>query len=139
MKPEQLAMGFTKTAQELARNKDLIQSVVLVAERYSKQEAPVKRGTLRRSIVSRVDTATKGRVGTNLSYAPAVHNGSGPHVIRAKSKKALYWKGAAHPVRSVRHPGTKANPFFERGIERGMPDIEQALSAYGLKLLSKVG
>lgn len=29
-----------------------------------------------------------------------------PHIIRARVKKALFWEGAAHPVRGVQHPGT---------------------------------
>lgn len=31
---------------------------------------------------------------------------SSPHRIVPKTKKALYWKGAKHPVRSVNHPGS---------------------------------
>ena len=31
-----------------------------------------------------------------------------------KDKKALYWPGAAHPVRKVNHPGSKANDFMGR-------------------------
>src|SRR5712691_11145250 len=33
------------------------------------------------------------------SYAPFVEFGTKPHVIEARNKKALYWNGAAHPVR----------------------------------------
>lgn len=40
--------------------------------------------------------------------------GTKAHTIRARHKKALYWKGAAHPVRSVRHPGTKAQYLTKR-------------------------
>lgn len=58
----------------------------------------------------------RGVVGTNLKYAKAVHDGSPPHVIRAKNKKALFWPGAAHPVRAVRHPGNKANPYLANAL-----------------------
>jgi phage virion morphogenesis protein len=55
-------------------------------------------------------------VGSNKSYA-AIHQLGGQtkaHVIRPKNKKALFWAGAAHPVKSVRHPGSKipARPFL---------------------------
>jgi len=43
-----------------------------------------------------------------------VHEGTKPHEIRPTTKKALYWKGALHPVKVVRHPGTKANKFVDR-------------------------
>ena len=55
-------------------------------------------------------------VGTNLVYG-AIHQLGGrtpPRTIRPKRKRALYWPGAAHPVRSVNHPGSDipARPFL---------------------------
>ena len=47
-------------------------------------------------------------VGTNVQYA-AIHQlggETGPRVIRPKRKKALFWPGAQHPVKEVRHPGS---------------------------------
>ena len=36
------------------------------------------------------------------------------HVIRPKVKRALFWPGAAHPVKKVNHPGSNipARPFL---------------------------
>lgn len=34
--------------------------------------------------------------------------GTKAHAIIARRKRALFWPGASHPVRSVRHPGIKA-------------------------------
>jgi len=61
--------------------------------------------------------ATFARVGTNVEYA-AVHQfggETGPFVIRPRNKKALFWPGAEHPVKSVTHPGFKipARPFLQ--------------------------
>ena len=55
-------------------------------------------------------------IGSNRVYA-AIHQFGGQtkaHTIRPKNKKALAWPGAAHPVKSVRHPGSKipARPFL---------------------------
>lgn len=58
------------------------------------------------------------------SYAPYVEFGTKPHVIVPREKKALYWPGAAHPVRKVNHPGTKPNPFMERIIAAAQPEID---------------
>ena len=58
------------------------------------------------------------------SYAPFVEFGTRPHVILPKEKQALFWPGAAHPVRSVNHPGTRANPFMERIISYSQAEIE---------------
>jgi hypothetical protein len=40
----------------------------------------------------------------------------------------LFWKGAAHPVRVVRHPGTKAARFVEHTRDRLRPIAERELS-----------
>jgi hypothetical protein len=55
-------------------------------------------------------------VGTDLSYARYVHDGTAPHVITARNAKALYWTGAKHPVQSVNHPGYKGNPFLTSAL-----------------------
>lgn len=62
------------------------------------------------------------------AYAPFVEFGTRPHVITAKSKRALFWLGASHPVRSVKHPGSKANPFMEAIVEKSTQD---ALKLFG--------
>lgn len=41
----------------------------------------------------------------------------GPYPITPRRKRALYWKGAAHPVRRVMHPGLKAQHFSEKIAE----------------------
>lgn len=43
--------------------------------------------------------------------------GTKPHPIVARRKRALYWSGAAHPVRRVNHPGTKAQNLSDKIAE----------------------
>ena len=38
----------------------------------------------------------------------------GPYAITPRRKRALYWKGAAYPVKRVTHPGLKAQHFTEK-------------------------
>lgn len=40
--------------------------------------------------------------------------GKGKYEIRPKRKRALFWQGARHPVKRVRHPGVKAQHFTEK-------------------------
>ena len=72
----------------------------------------VATGHLRRGI----STDIKGLGATihtsNIKYARGVEEGTKSHIIRPKNKKALYWKGAKHPVKKVNHPGSKAKPFL---------------------------
>lgn len=86
----------------------------------ARRRARVDTGRLRSSIVSRAETSGRAVgyvVGTNVKYAADVENGTDPHVIVPKDKKALYWPGARHPVGKVNHPGTKAYPFMRPAIE----------------------
>src|SRR5829696_4222414 len=54
-----------------------------------------------------------------------LEEGTPPHIIRPKSKKALYWDGLAHPVAFVKHPGTPAYHWLEDGITRSVPLFER--------------
>lgn len=51
-------------------------------------------------------------VGTNVTYAAFHQFGTRPYVIVPKGKKALFWKGAKHPVKKVNHPGLPPRPFL---------------------------
>lgn len=88
-------------------------------ENRAKELAPVDTGRLRASINH---TVSGGRVrfsvqiGTNVDYAADVEYGTAPHIIRPKTKRALYWPGAAHPVARVNHPGTSPRPFMRPAI-----------------------
>ena len=68
---------------------------------------------------------------SNIKYAPMVEYGTKAHVIKAKNKKALYWKGASHPVKSVRHPGSKAKPYlmpaFEKEKDTFVKNLEEVI------------
>lgn len=56
-------------------------------------------------------------VGPNVPYAIYIEMGTKPHIITPRTKKALYWKGAEHPVKKVHHPGTDAKPFVQPSFE----------------------
>lgn len=98
-----------------------------------RRQAPRQSGNLQRSIKGSVSKLT-GRVGPDLGtapYAKYVHGGTGIYGqggkrIRPRTKQALFWKGALHPVKSVR--GQRANPFVDRtanAAQRFVPDVFQ--------------
>ncbi len=79
--------------------------------------APIKEGTLRgshrienRGWLERVIFPDTGVA----PHALFVIRGTKPHDINGN--KYLYWKGAKHPVRKVRHPGTKPNDYIKKSI-----------------------
>ena len=99
------------------------------AKRNITNNGSVKTGHLRRGITTDVGNMEVTVHTSNIKYARGVEEGTRPHTIRAKNKKALYWKDAKHPVKSVRHPGSRAKPFlipaFEKEKEVIMKDLEK--------------
>ena len=139
------ADDFARVAADLNRLiprtlPDAMQRVVLQGVAIMKRQAPRKTGRLSRSVAGRVEQGGKrGVIDTNVAYARYVEEGTRAHEIRARNARALYWKGAAHPVRVVRHPGTKANAFIARTREQLRPVAEQELSRVFGDALGRVG
>lgn len=84
----------------------------------AKSQAGFKTGRLKNSIKMQHTRDTKGqqlRIGSNLPYALAHHEGTKPHLIipKAPNKVLTFRKGAAI-IRTdlVRHPGTRANHYL---------------------------
>lgn len=101
----------------------------------ARELCPVKDGGLRGSIARQIRLLNGepiALVGSNKEYAAAVHNGSRPHVIRAKKGKALSFAWASAPsglkagrngkyaFKFVNHPGTTANPFLQKALDEVM-------------------
>ena len=137
----QMKKAFRK-APELARRQYLL-ALKLSADsikRTMQKEVPAKTRNLRRSIQS-VVSGTKATIGPNLSDAPYaifVHEGTRAHDIRPRTKKALFWTGARHPVKRVRHPGTKANKFVDRTADKGEKDVNKIFLLSTRKLLNDI-
>lgn len=80
-------------------------------------------GTLRDSIVVRVADRGAGLpavlVGSDDPIAFIHHEGTAPHVIRARRKPFLvfYHRGSVRRVKSVRHPGTHANRYLTDSLK----------------------
>jgi hypothetical protein len=80
----------------------------------------VDTGRLRSSISHELVQGPEGlvaRIGSTVEYARFVEEGTGPHEIRPRTKQALFWPGAAHPVRVVHHPGSKAFPYLSTALQ----------------------
>lgn len=88
-----------------------------------RQRAPHRTGTLQRSILVQIKFP-KAEITAQEKYAVIIEEGTGPFTIKPKTKKALFWPGAKHPVKMVRHPGIKAKPFFKPGYEAALPYVE---------------
>lgn len=99
------------------------------------RETPTDTWVLKNSWRVRFDNLSGQLVNTS-KYAPFVHFGTKPHIIRIKNKKALSnWKTLFGKV--VNHPWTKANPFLKRALDQEKWKIPQIISHEMYMLLNK--
>ena len=111
-------------------------------EARAKKEAPVRTSNLINSITSSVSSdGLKGEVRSRAfskegkEYSEFVHRGTGlfgpfKQKIFPKTKKALFWPGAAHPVKWIK--GMRPNPFFDRALKQIKPQrvFEDGVEGY---------
>ena len=69
-------------------------------------------------------------LGHGVLYGKFLEEGTAPHIIRPKNKKALYWSGAAHPVKMVNHPGTKPRPLLEDTLRKNKDKLIRAIGRH---------
>lgn len=64
-------------------------------------------------------------------YAPFVHWGSRPHIIRPKSKKVLRWAGPHGDIfaRFVRHPGYDGDPWLIKAAHEAVAQFDSIVSS----------
>lgn len=91
---------------------------IVEAETICIKEAPIKTGTLRRSIGTSHPNMGTVCLTCGVKYWYFNQYGTSPHVITPRSSKGLLvWKGKdgeKHFAKKVNHPGNKANPFVTR-------------------------
>lgn len=76
--------------------------------------APKRTGAYAQTISTRTNVSVNAAFIRGEGAAPLTNwliGGTRAHDIVPKSKKALFWPGALHPVKRVYHPGTKPNPW----------------------------
>ena len=106
----------------MSQDIDVNKLVMLLAERLRERASiqgrvPFKTGMLRKSIYAQLIGRGRAAVGSNLPYARAVHDGRKALTIRPRTKKALFWPGAKHPVKAVRQKARKGKPFLREAAQ----------------------
>jgi len=103
--------------------KELMRKIGFLLAQKLEERAPFKTGFLSRSFYNTLSTDNDSIRFTLPEYAKYIEFGTKSHIIKPKNKKALFWKGAAYPVKQVNHPGTKPNPFIRTTLHQDMDDI----------------
>lgn len=99
--------------------------------------APVDTGFLRDHIQV-IKAPGKVRVGpVGVDYDEAVEYGTRPHTIRAKPGKTLAFQmnGRTIFVKSVKHPGTKAQPYIRPAREWAERELPKKIALTGASFL----
>lgn len=105
--------------------------IVDVLQLWITNEAPRKTGKLKAAVKGQ-KFGSRGLVFVSKAIAPHaffVLEGTRPHKIVAKHKGALRVPGWG-VFKSVNHPGTKANPFVDKGAAKAQGEIQQKINAF---------
>lgn len=108
-----------------------VRKITLLIEAQAARNAPERTSNLVNSITSFVDGAGFEAVGTVrvlAFYGLYVHQGTGIYgpvgkPILPRNKKALFWEGLGHPVKSVK--GQKPNPFLKKAFDSEGPKLRK--------------
>jgi hypothetical protein len=88
-------------------------------------------GRLARSVNTRFSASAdvfSSKTGSNLGYGRIWElTGIAPHDVVPVGAKALYWKGAAHPVKIVHIPGQPPRPWLRPALDQMRPTVQRTL------------
>lgn len=122
-------------------NAKLLRTIALSAVREQKLLVSKKTGNLARTIHLGAVTPTRAETIASADYAAYVEQGTKPHEIRPRNRKALRFPadggsarlsgsprtgGRVRFAKRVQHPGTRAQPFM-------LPGAKKAIQGAGLK------
>lgn len=121
-------------AEAMGALRDAVPKMALDLVAKAQVGAPVDTGALRNSIhlqgIQDDGMSVIATVSTGVEYAIPVHEGSAPHIIVPRTKKALSFGGIV--VKSVHHPGAPPNKYLERPLLENRPAyvavLEQAVA-----------
>lgn len=113
-----------------------LEAVGQLVENTAKGNVPVDDGQLKASITHQVaDDGSKVEIGTNVEYAPYVHQGTGLYAKDGDGRKEVPWhyedaKGEWHST-----SGQKPNPFLQKAVDDNMDKLVKPF----LNLLDRQG
>ncbi len=124
-----LSQGMKEVARETARALMLRAEYLAKARVRSTTRKPnMGRGNYFRSIKSVFldgSGSFTSKLESNSPVAGIIEFGSRPHIIRSRKNKLLFWPGAKHPVKEIRHPGTPTFRVLGKATEEAAEDIEK--------------
>lgn len=132
---------YPKISEPIFQKAIVATQFLLTKHNLANDPTPYRTGNLLQTFRYKIGRL-EGAYVPSARYAIFVHEGTRPHMILPTNRRALYWPGAQHPVRSVRHPGTKANRFMDAIKDKATADIQklftQALDMINVEIAKEV-
>lgn len=119
-------------AQMIQDMREKMDQACLVVEGEARKNCPVDQGELRTSITSETEVTEEdviGRAGSNLEYAPYVHNGTGIYAKDGNGRKTPW----GYEVKTGKYKGfhwthgQKPQPFLENAKLTKKNEVEKIL------------
>lgn len=101
----------------------------IICETEAKRNCPKDDGTLRASIthdVEELGTGVVGYIGTNVEYAPYVHQGTGIYAVNGDGRKEVPWRYQTSDGQWHTTSGQRPNPFLQDAIDAKQGEILEA-------------
>jgi hypothetical protein len=124
--------GLAAVQKKLPDNiKQAVELACLKVEADAKKNCPVgtiDAGQLRASLTHEVksdDKGASGSVGSNLFYAPFIHQGTGLYAIEGHGRKEVPWTYQTADGEFHSTEGTQPTPFLQDAIEANRDAILQ--------------
>lgn len=122
---------FSRITEQISKgSREGMENACLIVEHDAKEDCPVNDGILRQSITHSVELEGNnfvGYIGTNIEYAPYVHQGTGIYAAEGNGRKEVPWhykdrQGNWHSTK-----GIKPTPFIYNSIEKNKERIANAI------------
>lgn len=146
-------MGEDKVVNALMERRETIidRHIGLIALDILRQAKAIlswhkRTGALERGLRRRRRASLVWELVQSAAHDVFFREGTKPHPIYPRVKKALWWPGLDHPIAKVEnppHPGTKPVPYNEFAVDRAKTFIDSRLvnlaSVLGAEIVRKVG
>ena len=131
---EEVLNAITKKIRDGLRH-GMVEACLMVEGDAKKLSEPIDDGVLRASITHSVEEEADGfvgYVGTNVEYAPYLHQGTGIYALEGNGRKEVPWRYKDKKGKWRSTKGIRPRPFIYNALEKNRAKIVEKLRE-GLK------
>lgn len=124
-----MTIRITEVAEHILPQKiaEALEVAAQIVENDAKRKCPVDDGTLRASI-THVTEETRAVIGTNVEYAPYVHQGTGLYAVNGNGRKDVPWVYKGADGKFYKTKGQKPKPFLREAFETQTEKVKECFT-----------